>query len=224
MIIDLKNKIIFIKTKKTAGTSMEIALSKFCGKACVITPISPKDEVLRKRLGYRGPQNFYLENFSTINQKNINLFYNHISANEVQKLISPYLWDECKKIAIVRNPFDVAISRYYWEGGDSLGISFLQYLKNNPKHLRENAHILSLKKGKVLDCYLRYENLEADLRKNNLLHVWQVFKQIRAKSNIRPGNGATTEEMYRRFPRAIEIIIEECYEEMKVFGYMPPSL
>ena len=60
MIISHDYKFIFLKNRKTAGTSIEIALSKFCGPNDVITPISPEDEATRKELGYRGPQN-YLE-------------------------------------------------------------------------------------------------------------------------------------------------------------------
>ncbi len=58
MIVSHKHKFIFLKTNKTAGTSIEIALSKFCGEDDIITRISPKDEQTRRDLGYRGAQNF----------------------------------------------------------------------------------------------------------------------------------------------------------------------
>ena len=58
MIISHKFKFIFLKTNKTAGASIEIALSKFCGEKDIITPISPEDEQIRRSLGYRGPQNY----------------------------------------------------------------------------------------------------------------------------------------------------------------------
>lgn len=59
MIVSHKHKFIFIKTAKSAGTSIEIALSKFCGSEDIITPILPaEDERKRKQLGYKGQQNF----------------------------------------------------------------------------------------------------------------------------------------------------------------------
>ena len=43
MIISHKFKFIFIKTLKTAGTSIEISLSKYCSEYDILTPIFSKD-------------------------------------------------------------------------------------------------------------------------------------------------------------------------------------
>ncbi len=58
MIVSHKHKFIFIKTRKTAGTSVEIALSKICGKNDILTPISPKDEIYRQEYANISAQNF----------------------------------------------------------------------------------------------------------------------------------------------------------------------
>ena len=47
MILSHKYKYIFIKSFKTASTSLEIALSRFCDKEDIITPIKNEDEIIR---------------------------------------------------------------------------------------------------------------------------------------------------------------------------------
>ena len=58
MILSHRYRFIFLKTGKTAGTSIEIALSEYCGAKDIITPIKPEDELTRRSLGFRGPQNY----------------------------------------------------------------------------------------------------------------------------------------------------------------------
>ena len=57
MIASHAHRFVFVKTRKTAGTSLEIALSRHCGPADIVTRISPKDEELRTASGGVGPQN-----------------------------------------------------------------------------------------------------------------------------------------------------------------------
>ena len=81
MIVSHKLKVIFIKTKKVAGTSFEIALSKYCGERDIITPISDDDEHIRKDMGYVCAQNYEKSQW---NVPNLNFlvsepFYNHMA-------------------------------------------------------------------------------------------------------------------------------------------------
>ena len=57
MILSHTWKFIFIKGKKIAGTSVEIALSAICGPEDIITPILPRDEIDRLKAG-RASQNY----------------------------------------------------------------------------------------------------------------------------------------------------------------------
>ena len=47
MTISHKYNFIFIKTLKTAGTSLEIYLSQMCGNGDIVTPIEPSEIVNR---------------------------------------------------------------------------------------------------------------------------------------------------------------------------------
>ena len=56
MIVSHKHRFIFLKTKKTAGTSIELALSALCDGDDIITPLAQaEDEPLRRGLA---PQNW----------------------------------------------------------------------------------------------------------------------------------------------------------------------
>ena len=57
-IISYKKNFIFVKSRKTGGTSMEIALSKFCGAEDIIAPIGPFGEDERKARKFLSPQNY----------------------------------------------------------------------------------------------------------------------------------------------------------------------
>lgn len=51
MILSHAHGFVFVKGRKVASTSIEIALSRICGPADVITPITPADERVRLELG-----------------------------------------------------------------------------------------------------------------------------------------------------------------------------
>lgn len=51
MIISHKHKFIFVKTKKTAGTSIETLLASICGEEDIIKEIS-EEEFRKKNLVY----------------------------------------------------------------------------------------------------------------------------------------------------------------------------
>lgn len=222
MIICHEQRILFVKTKKTAGTSFEIALSKFCGESCIVTPITPADEAVRKQLGFRTAQNFNNYSWKLDGLQTNAKFYNHMPAPEVKRLIPPRVWNEYKKVTIVRNPYDYAISRYFWEGGERLGLSFLDYLRRFPAHLRENSTIAPLEGDARLDFYLRYEDLKNELVRASLDFMWQDFSRIRAKGDKRPKQGASLQEIYGRFPEAAGIVEENCGLEIAALGYAPP--
>ena len=118
-IVNHKYKFIFIKTKKTAGTSMEISLSKFCNNKDTITLIKSSDEILRKKLKFQGPTNYayfntnYLFNFIGLWIFKFNkiytifkkiLKYNDKPVLEKFKLLAP--WQKIKETNIRKSKKD----------------------------------------------------------------------------------------------------------------------
>ena len=123
MIVSHRHKFIFVKTKKTAGTSIEIALSAICGPDDIITPIVAQDEALRQKLGFRGPQNY-------THGDDDRYYYHHMSASEIRMKVGEAVWGEYFKFCFERNPWDKVISWYYWELQFSPGITLDDFIRS----------------------------------------------------------------------------------------------
>lgn len=128
MIVSHRHRFVFVKTVKTAGTSMEIALSKYLGPDDVITPITPADERIREELGYRGPQNDavpysrygVLDALKAMRRRERFRFYNHASASYIRNFVGRRRWASYYTFCFERNPWDKAVSMYYWVHKDAI--------------------------------------------------------------------------------------------------------
>jgi len=111
MIISFKNNFIFVKGRKIAGTAIEIALSRICGDADIITPISPGDEALRENWGC-GAQNY----FRTFNGEDgkprmQQRYYNHMPLSQV-----PFDLSNFQTFTVERHPYDKVRSQAAYLG------------------------------------------------------------------------------------------------------------
>jgi len=101
MIISHKHKFIFVKPGKVAGTALEIALAETCGENDILTPISKFDSTCDTDVYSYTPRN---------NQG----CCEHMSLKEIEK-IAPSQVNNYDRVSIARNPWDMAVSRWYWE-------------------------------------------------------------------------------------------------------------
>ena len=85
MILSHTHNFIFIKTHKTAGSSVEVALEGICGPQDVVTPMKTDDGGETESRNYHGPSRM-----STLYAKNkfVRKFISRTS-----NLVSPYFWE-----------------------------------------------------------------------------------------------------------------------------------
>ncbi|NEO99049.1 MAG: sulfotransferase family 2 domain-containing protein [Symploca sp. SIO2E9] len=231
MIISHKYKYIFLKTTKTAGTSIEISLSRFCGKDDIITPISSKDEEIRKELGVF-PQNciytrpLELKEYRPKHLRSLILegkqpqletkFWNHMPASKIRKAIGTKIWNSYFKFCFVRNPWNRAVSRYYWNiektgKTESLTESLQQ---NNPN---SNFYIYAIDNKLAVDYVGKQESLMEDLcsvcdRLGIPFDKWLPKAKGGARKDRRHYSEILTEEQ-------ANFIREKCAAEIEWFGY-----
>ncbi len=108
MIISHKHKFVFVKTVKTAGTSVEIALTPICGPEDTITKLADEDEELRIARTGRTFQNIEVRD----EDGKEFLFRNHTPVRRARR----YLTDRFESyfsFAFERNPFDRVVSAFH---------------------------------------------------------------------------------------------------------------
>lgn len=226
MIVSHKYKFIFLKTRKTAGTSIEIALSKECGPEDIITPIHPaEDELLRKEFGGRGPQNFtYPKNRYSLRdwavlalKQKQKTAYNHMPASQVLHLVGPEIWNSYYKFTVARNPWDAAISMYYWRSGESRP-SLSEFIASSDLDpLKKNFLIYTLDGKVAVDKICRFENLKEELATvYEHLGIPGPLELPRAKGQSRPDKRPYQEVYGQADADAIAKIFAD---EINLLGY-----
>lgn len=208
MIISHEHRFIFMKTLKTAGTSVEIELSRVCGPHDVITPLPEDDERLRAERGGRGPQHY---TSPPLREK----VHEHIRASKVRPIIGRQVWDAYAKLAIERNPWDAVVSLFYWMRRNGKVDTFERFLSmpNIEQLATRNYQAYHLNGAVAVDHVLRFEHLAEDLAR-----VWAQLglpgepALPRAKGGARPRgehyrevyDDAAREQVRELFARVIE--------------------
>jgi hypothetical protein len=109
MIISHTHKFILIKSIKTAGTSVEAALSNSCSGSDVVTPLNDfpfnRDE---KGIAIHRAMN--AETLSWWDRE----IGQHVDAPTLQSKLSEEVWSSYFKFSIARNPWDRMVSLFTW--------------------------------------------------------------------------------------------------------------
>lgn len=115
-ILSFRHNFIFIKTMKTAGTSIEVDLSDISGERAVVTPIIPAVSGHRAR-------NYLAEDGTA-------LFYNHMSASVIRDLIGEEQFSQMYKFCVERELVSKCVSHFHM-------------LRNSPIHSQDGRYNLS---------------------------------------------------------------------------------
>jgi hypothetical protein len=226
MIISHAHRFIFLKTVKSAGTSVELALSQICGPDDVITRVSPADEDTRLGRGpqhetipaqYRSPKWRMKRLLGRSPARSGVVYFNHMTAAALRRTMDPDLFDSYRKVTVVRNPWDQEVSLYYWLTRNERQRPSFDHFVRNPRP-RKNFEIYSIEGRIVADVVLKYERLADDFSAFVAsLDVGAAPQLPNAKAGHRPSEGRDYRAHYSDGTR--DIVARRHAREIEAFGY-----
>ncbi len=226
MIVSHQHKFIFIKTAKTAGTSIEIALGNLCADGDIITKVGI-DEQKRISSGHRGHQNNHIPlKYYTkgdwarllVLGKRLN-YYNHISALELRRKLDPIVWKTYFKFCFERNPFDKVVSNYFYTIKEHNISTIFEYLKSGKAGKMKGLDLYSNGSISLVDKVYRYEELNDSLEeiKNKLNLPGPIsLPDHRYKSEYRTNRKHYRKILSEEEKELIEVIFAR---ELKLYNY-----
>ncbi len=173
MIVSHRHRFVFMKTRKTAGTSVELALSPFCGPDDILTPIG-RDEPMRP--AGEGARNYVLDRRCLPLAVRARLLFgakpeavgavltNHATARVALQVLGKHVWQDYFTFSIERNPWDRQASFYFWlYRNPKTRPDFETYLTDPRYRARmNNFSIYGIDGTVAVDRVLRYENLSEE--------------------------------------------------------------
>ena len=200
MISD-KHKCIFIHIPKTAGNSIEFALGGF-----EIKNGSTWDNDLHRRSD--STKRFYFDKSER-----------HWTCRQYRRRC-PGKFREYFKFAVVRNPFDSLVSHLLWAQQGNRPVipahwSLWKCLLRNPllfRHLSPSKYICDSRGRLMVDCVLRFENLDED---------WQpVAERLGLPWNLAHLNKSKRDPARDYYTAFLRRLVKCCFSrDLQRFGY-----
>lgn len=208
MIISHKHKFLFIKTRKTAGSSLEKCLFPFLDKETdICTGGTYKDGYPKLNFNYVSPKGTRWTHYTKQE------FLDYLGGEVGFQKIEPYY-----KFAVERQPWEKAVSMYFWLNQTNTKDidqykNFDDWIRRAPTlHLHDYQHYNNL-----ADKVYRYENLQPlfdDLKNLFDIDIKQKFENTWCKFYIRPDWKKFYENEENVF-----IIQERLKESIEYMGY-----
>ncbi|CAN5611258.1 sulfotransferase family 2 domain-containing protein [soil metagenome] len=211
MIISHQHRFVFMKSRKTAGTSVEIALSRVCGPEDVITALPRADEAIRAAAGGRGRQH-------TTGPGLRRSVHEHSPVAVARQALGEATWAEYFTFVVERNPWDAVVSLYFWVNRHDGRLTFDEFV-----HRDEVVNLASqqfrswhARGERAVDRVLRYERLDDEVGE-----VWEHLGLPGAPELPRAKSGLRDQTGYRQHyvPATRDLVGELFARQIAELGY-----
>lgn len=231
MLVCHRHRFIFVKTAKTAGSSVELFLRQFCDADDIVTGLNERDETIAASLGVGPPRNHGRRPMWPweIRRRDMHQalrrrswprhrpYYHHQSAGEIRTRLGDDMWNEYRKITIVRDPWDTTVSRYHWRS-KRRAEDPVAALDEAVERAGTNRTIYTIDDEVAVDTVMRYETLQSDLDQLTAeLGVTPRYELPGAKTGVRPPRTPAHEVLSIDQARRVAAV---AHREIETFGYV----
>jgi hypothetical protein len=145
-------------------------------------------------------------------------FWQHSPVREVRDWVGPAAWRDYYKFVVERNPWDRAISQY-WFRMRLLDepIPMLEFFETAPQHMMSNLLYYAIDDRVVVDRILRYEELDQQLPElSDRIGLREPIELPTANAGWRDDRRPYREVLG---PQEKEVIARRCAREIELLGY-----
>lgn len=205
MIVSHEHRFIFVKTHKTAGSSLEVALGKECGANDVVSHMEdniatgiPRNFGPDAWLGAAYNRNKLVRKLVNRHSPLLgNFYYEHMPAWRIRDLVGSDIWESYFTFCFERNPWDKTVSYYLWKkhGQGKSMLPFDEYIARKPHRLPIDNELYCDADGLMVDKVFEFRRLPealAELRERLGLVLPEPLP--REKTGV-----ATTRKDYREY-------------------------
>ncbi len=240
MLISHTHKFIHAKTKKTAGTSVEVYFEKYC--------YPPDSWTFQHQCGvYESPTGIVGARTALPDKTT---WYNHMPSDTIKAWLGDSKWDEYFKFCVIRDPFDKLISGFHMFHAISLERKRMAKLRSlplvwlglgDPMHRVKGTtsierfrswiklggyvndrEIYCLNGEPCMDYYIRYEKLHEGIRYvcDKIGVPFDSAQLPNLKNNFRKERTPVADYYDSE---TIAIVQKRYAMELEMFGYGPPK-
>ena len=232
MLCSHDKKFIYFKTRKTAGTSVEIFFERFCIPPSEYTEAHTVKERITPFgiVGSRGAERSFIQRNGTAT------FYNHMPAAEIRDKLGAEIFDSYFKFCVIRNPFDKVVSQYWWglhkkhrERKILAHLPFYFVRKRFAKFVKRRSqagrltdhHVFMIDGRPVADEFIKFEELTPGIA--SVCRKLGIDADVASLGNYKATTRIRKEHFSDYYDRGTAEIIERDFEwELRKFGYKLP--